>query len=184
MARVEELSPEQLTERQRGLATELGASRGGGLATGGPWGLLLRNAELCERAGRFGTMLRDGTSVPKRLSEIAIAVTARYWTADFEWYAHAPQALRAGVSGQVIEAIRERSRPLFEHQDEEAVYDFVTELYEKKQVSAATYRALVGHIGATGAIELTAIAGFYSTVAMLLVAFEVDLPQGVARPFA
>lgn len=184
MARVEELKPEQLTERQRELATELGASRGGGLATGGPWGLLLRNAELCERAARFGTMLRDGTSVPKRLSEIAIAVTARHWSADFEWYAHAPQALRAGVPGQVIEAIRERRRPLFEHRDEEAVYDFVTELYEKKQVSAATYRALVDHIGATGAIELAAIAGFYSMVAMLLVAFEVDLPQGVARPFA
>ena len=184
MARVPELRPEQLTEHQRELAAELGSSRGGGVETGGPWGLLLRNVELCERAGRFGTMLRDSTSVPKRLSEIAIAVTARYWTADFEWYAHAPKALLAGVSGQVIEAIRERQRPLFEHKDEEAVYDFVTELYEKKLVSAPTYRALVEHIGATGAIELTAIAGFYSTVAMLIVAFEVELPRGVARPFA
>jgi 4-carboxymuconolactone decarboxylase len=184
MARVPQLKPEQLSERQRKLAAELGSTRGGGLAINGPWGLLLRNEELCERAGRFGTMLRDGTSLPKRLSELAIAVTARFWTAQFEWNAHAPQALRAGVSPEVIEAIKQRRRPKFDKKDEEAVYDYVTELYEKKKVSDKTYKTLMAHVSPEAAIEITAVAGFYATVAMLIVAFEVDLPQGVAPPLA
>jgi 4-carboxymuconolactone decarboxylase len=182
MARVPQLKPEQLTEGQRKLAAGLGATRGGGLAVNGPWGLLLRNEKLCDIAGQFGTMLRDATSVPKNLSELAIAVTARFWTAQFEWNAHAPQALRAGVAPDIIEAIRQRRRPAFTRKDEEAVYDYVTELYEKKKVSDKTYNALREHVSAEQAIELTSIAGFYATVAMLIVAFEVDLPAGVQPP--
>lgn len=182
MARIPKLKPEEMSERQRKLALEIGASRGGGMAVGGPWGLLLRNPELCERAASFGTMLRDATSVPKRLSEIAIVMTARVWTAQFEWYAHAPQALRAGVSKTVLDAIRDRRRPPFEHRDEAAVFDYLTELYGTKKVSEKTYQALIAEIGPQAAIELTAITGFYATVAMLTVAFEADLPDGVAPP--
>ena len=149
---------------------------------GGPWGLLLRNPELCDRGAQFGTMLRDGTSLPKRLSELAIAVVARFWTAQFEWNAHAPQALRAGVSADAIEAIRTRKPPRFTQADEQAVYDFLSELFETRRVSDKTYRALVEKIGQEAAIELTTLAGFYASIAMLIVAFEVDLPQGVAPP--
>ena len=178
MPRIPPLKPEELSERQLKLATEIGSIRGARLAVIGPWGLLLRNPELCERGAAFGTLLRDGTSVPKRLSELAIAITARYWTAQFEWNAHAPLAVRAGVSQDVIDAIRARRRPRFALRDEEAVYDYLTELYEQKRVHENTYRALVAEIGPQAAIELTAIAGFYSAIAMLIVAFEVDLPQG------
>jgi 4-carboxymuconolactone decarboxylase len=180
MARIPPLKPEELGEHQRRLATEIGASRGGRLATIGPWGLMLRNPELCERAAAFGTMLRDGTSVPKRLSELAIVITARAWTAQFEWNAHAPGALRAGVSPEVVEAIRTRRRPAFALRDEEAVHDYLTELHEKKRVREETYRALVAQIGPEASIELTAIAGFYAAIAMLIVAFEVDVAPGAA----
>jgi len=182
MPRVPPLKPEELTEAQRKLAAEIGATRGGGLAVGGPWGLLLRNPELCERAARVGTMLRDGTSVSKRLSELAIALAARHWTAQFEWRAHAPQAIRAGLSEEAIEAIRHRRQPRFERRDEQAAYDYVTELFEKKRVSDETYQALVSEIGVNGVIELTAIAGFYSLVAMLIVGLEVPLPEGISPP--
>ena len=114
----------------------------------------------------------------KRLSELAIAIVARFWTAQFEWYAHAPQALRAGLSKDVIEAIRTRRRPVFDKKDEEAVYNYITELLEKKKVSDATYKALVAEVTQEQAIEITTIAGFYATVAMLIVAFEADLPDG------
>lgn len=182
MGRVAELKPEELTDKQRSIAAELGATRGGRPNVHGPWGLLLRNEQLCERAAAFGTMLRDGTSLPGRLSELAIIISARHWTAQFEWVAHAKKAILAGVSTEVVEAIRDRRRPRFERRDEETAYDFLTELYENKRVSDATYQALLGQIGAAGCIELTTIAGFYSTVAMLIVAFEVDLPAGVAPP--
>jgi 4-carboxymuconolactone decarboxylase len=182
MVRVPELKFEELNEKQKQLATSIGAIRGGTPVTGGPWGLLLRNPELCDRAQAFGTMLRDHTSVPKRLSELAIALSARHWTAQFEWNAHAHQGIAAGLDPETIEAIRLRKRPAKMKKDEEATYNFVTELYERKKVSDATYKALVDAIGTDAAIELTAIAGFYSTVAMLIVAHEVPLPAGVAPP--
>lgn len=178
MARIPQLDVKQLSEHQLRLANEIGGTRGGGPAVNGPWGLLLRNPELCEKGAAFGTMLRDGTSLPKRLSEIAIAVVARHWTAQFEWYAHAPQALRAGVSKEVIEAIRDRRQPVFDKKDEEAVYNFLMELLATHRVSDATYRALREQVTAEQAIEFTTVAGFYATVAMLLVAFECDLPPG------
>ena len=89
----------------------------------------------------------------------------------------------AGVSDAVLEAIRCNRRPAFEHEDEAAVYDYVRELHTNKRVGEATYRRLVDHLGETGAIELTAITGFYTTIAMLIVAFEVDLPKGMGRQF-
>ena len=182
MARVPQLKFEDLSEKQKQLATSIGAIRGGTPTTGGPWGLLLRNPELCDRAQAFGTMLRDHTSVPKRLSELAIALSARHWTAQFEWNAHAHQGLTAGLDPEVVEAIKHRRRPTKMKADETAVYDFVTELYEKKKVSDATYKALTDAIGTNAAIELTAIAGFYSTVAMLIVAHHVPLPAGISPP--
>ena len=179
MQRVRQLELEELSEHQLQLANEIGGKRGGSPAVNGPWGLLLRNAVLCERGAAFGTMLRDATSVPKRLSELAIAIIARYWTAQFEWFAHAPQALRAGISEEVIAAIRDRRRPVFEKADEEAVYNYFTELLEARKVSPATYNALLAQVSQEAAIEITAIAGFYAMVAMLIVAFDVDLPEGV-----
>jgi 4-carboxymuconolactone decarboxylase len=182
MARIAQLKPEELSEHQMRLAKSIGGTRGGDLAVNGPWGLLLRNPVLCEKAAEVGTMLRDGTSVPKRLSELAIAVVARHWTAQFEWWAHAPQGLRAGLSKDVIEAIRLKRTPSFDKPDEAAVYAYVKELLEKKKVSEPTYQALHKAIGTNGAIELTAIAGFYSLVAMLIVGLDVPLREGVTEP--
>jgi 4-carboxymuconolactone decarboxylase len=181
MARIRELEPQELNDHQMRLAKEIGSTRGGGLAVNGPWGLLLRNPQLCERGAAFGTMLRDTTSVPKRLSKLVIAVVARFWTAQFEWHAHAPQAIEAGVSREVIEAIRDRCRPVFDKKDEEAVYEYVSELLETRKASDKTYQALLAQVTQEQAIEITAIAGFYTTLAMLIVAFEVDLPKG-AKP--
>ena len=183
MARLPNLRAEDLTARQTEIARELGASRGGRIATGGPWGLLLHNEELSARAAAFGTMLRDATSVPTRLSELAIIVTARAWNAEYEWYAHAPKARLAGVPADVIEAIRLCGRPQFSSADEEAVFDFVRELHETRRVGDTGYQALVAAIGETGAVELTAIVGFYTTIAMLIVVFDPEFPAGVARPF-
>jgi 4-carboxymuconolactone decarboxylase len=182
MARVPQLKPEELTEHQMRLAREIGGTRGGDLAVNGPWGLLLRNPVLCEKAAAVGTLLRDSTSVPKRLSELAIAMVARHWTAQFEWWAHAPQGLKAGLAPEVIEAIRHRRTPVFEKRDEAAVYAYVGELLENLKVSDHTYQELQTHISATGVIELTAIAGFYSMVAMLIVGLDVPLRAGVEPP--
>jgi 4-carboxymuconolactone decarboxylase len=183
MPRIPPLDADALTELQRRIAVELGATRGdGGPRIAGPWGALLRSPHVCEHAAALGTMLRDNTSLPARLSELAIAVCARHWTAQWEWRSHAPKALKAGLSPDVLEAIRLRQRPRFTHRDEAAVYDFVTELLDNKRVTDATYQALVREIDTNGAIELTAVAGFYSLVAMLIVGLDISLPEGVAAP--
>jgi 4-carboxymuconolactone decarboxylase len=137
---------------------------------------------VCERAAAFGTMLRDGTSLPTRLSELVIALAARHWTAQWEWRSHAPKGLKAGLSPDVLEAIRLRQRPRFTKRDEEAVYNFVTELLEKRCLSDATYQVLVGEISIKGAIELTAVAGFYCLIAMLIVGLDISLPEGIEPP--
>ena len=183
MARIPDLRPEQLSERQRTLAAQLGASRGGGLATNGPWGLLLRSEELCALAGQFGTYLRDHTRVPRRLSELAIIVVARFWSASFEWAAHAPQAKAAGISEPIIEAIRTNNPPPITAADERAVYVFMIELLQQHRVSDATYKSVVDLLDEAGAIELTTIAGFYAAIAMLIQAFEVDPLGGQLNPF-
>ncbi len=182
MQRVPQLKVEDLSEQQLRIASALGATRGNRIATRGPYGILLRNAELCERAAQLGGMLRDGTSVPRRLSELAILVCARHWTAQYEWRAHEPQALKAGLSTDVIQAIKHRRRPEFARPDEEATYDYVVELLEQKRVRDNTYDVLAAEIGAEAVIELTAIAGYYCLVAMIIVAFEIPMPEGVAPP--
>lgn len=181
--RIPNLRVEELSGLQLRVASQLGETRGsGGPRVAGPWGALLRSPEVCEKAAELGTMLRDATSLPTRLSELAIAIVARHWSAQWEWRSHAPKGLKAGLAAEVLEAVRVRRRPEFAQRDEEAVYGYVSELLERKRVGDATYRAVVAAIGEQGAIELTAVAGFYSLVAMLIVGLDISLPEGVVPP--
>ena len=183
MPRVPSLKLEDLTPLQLRIAEELGTTRGsGGPRISGPWGVLLRSPEVCGRAAALGTLLRDGTSLPTRISELAIAMSARHWSAQWEWRSHAPKGLKAGLRPEVLEAIRLRERPSFTQRDEEATYDYVSELLEKKCVSDRAYQALVDALGVNGAIELTVVAGFYCLVAMLIQGLDIALPEGVAPP--
>ena len=176
MARIPDLKPEEMTERQTQLAAEIGGPRGG--VVRGPFAIWLRNPALADKANQLGNLLREGTSVPRRLSELAILVTARHWTAQYEWFAHEHQAIEQGVSSEVVEAIRHRKRPSFVKPDEKAVYDICHELYEAKKVSDATYRAAVDTLGQQMVIELMTIASFYAMIAMYLVTFEAPVPGG------
>ena len=183
MTRIPALKVEELSGLQMKIAEDLGTTRGsGGPRTSGPWGVLLRSPGLCERAAALGTHLRDGTSLPTRISELAIAMAARHWSAQWEWRSHAPKGLKAGLSAGVLEAIRQRQRPQFDRRDEEATYDYVIELLEKKNVSDETYQSLVAELGVNGAIELTVVAGFYCLVAMVIVGLDISLPEGVEPP--
>src|SRR5476649_1679360 len=84
----------------------------------------LQSPQLASRAQHLGAFVRYGTSRPPRLSELAILVTARYWTSQFEWYAHKTEALKAGLDPAIIDAIAQRDVPYFVHDDERLVYEF------------------------------------------------------------
>ena len=106
-----------------------------------------------------------------------------FWQAGFEWHAHAPIALAAGVPADAIEAIRLGREPKFARADEQAVYAFSRELWSERRVSDATYRRIADLLGNETVIELVGILGYYGLISMTINAFEVPLPQGADQPF-
>ena len=147
----------------------------------GPLRAALHRPELADKWQQLGEILRYRTSLPPRLSELAILVTARHWTSQLEWQQHAPAALKGGLAPSIVDAIREGRRPAFTREDEEAVFDFSFELQKSKLVSDKAYQRTLGLIGVQGIVELTALIGYYTMVAMTLIAHEIPLPEG-AKP--
>ena len=149
----------------------------------GPLKVWLKNPGLAEHAQALGAYCRFGSSLPPRLSELAICITGSFWKANYEWFAHAPLAMKAGIDAAAIEAIRTGARPTFTKADEQAIYDFVSEMVATKRVSNATFERAKKELGETGVIDLVGIVGYYSLVSVTLNAFELPLPDGEKVPF-
>jgi 4-carboxymuconolactone decarboxylase len=182
MARLNPLPPEAMSEAQRRIVAEISAGPRGGVY--GPLLAWLRSPELCDRGQRLGEFCRFNSSLPPKLSELAILVTARHWRAQFEWYAHAPIARAAGVSEAVIEAIRERRVPELDDPDQSLVYRFATEYYARHRIGDALYAEAVSRLGERGVVDLVGIMGYYGLIAMTLNVFEIPLPAGEPEPLA
>jgi 4-carboxymuconolactone decarboxylase len=147
----------------------------------GPYWLLLHSPELAEKISQVGELLRYRTSLEPRLSELAILITARHCDAQYEWYAHATTAQKAGIADGVIEAIRLGRRPELDKPDEAALYDYVSELNATHHVSDAVYDRALEHFGKAGLVELTTLSGYYNMVAFTLNAHDYDrfgIPAG------
>jgi 4-carboxymuconolactone decarboxylase len=148
----------------------------------GPLRIWLHSAPLAERAQELGAFCRYHSSLPPRLSELAILVTAAFWRAGYEWKVHAPQALAAGIDGAIVEAIRRNRKPRFDQADAAAVHAFARELLETRQVSEATFAEARAELGVRGLVDLVGILGYYGLISMTITAFEVR-PEG-DDPFA
>ena len=152
----------------------------------GPTRAILHNPDLADKWRAMGDLLRNGTSLPLRLSELAILITARHWTAQFVWHTHVTPALKGGLAQALIDAIRDNRIPLLDKEDEAAVYAYCTELHENHTVNATTYESALALLGAAGMVELTAIAGYYAMVAMTVNAHDIlpeaALPLGPRQP--
>ena len=168
----DEMTPAQKTMIEHVLAGPRGS-------TDGPFNVQLRSPEMGDLGQQFGAATRFATSVPRKLYELAIIITARHWTSQFEWLAHHRGALQAGLSPAIADAIAEGRRPATMAPDEEAVYNFATELLETKQVSDATFAAAKGLLGERGVVDLINVMGWYGTVSMLLNVDRYPLPEGV-----
>lgn len=182
MSRVDDLDLETLTPEQRRVHDAIVSGPRG--AVQGPLRVWLQSATLADRAQALGAFCRFGTSLPPRLSELAILVTGAYWRARFEWYAHAPLALKAGLDADAIEAIRTGRTPHWTREDEAAVYAFAHELTSTRQVSDPIYARARQILGLTALVELVGILGYYTLISMTINAFEVPLPAGASDPFA
>ena len=179
--RILDWKPEDLTPTQRKVHDAIVAGPRGKVV--GPLRVWLLSPELAERAQELGAFCRFGTSLPPRLSELAILVTGAFWKAGFEWHAHAPIAIEAGVPADAVEAIRLGKVPKFAHEDERAVYEFSSELWTQRRVSDAAYRRIAALLGENTVVELVAILGYYGLISMTINVFEVPLPQGADQPF-
>lgn len=182
MPRIPDWTVDSLSPEQRRVHDAIVAGPRGKVE--GPLRVWLQSPALAEHAQALGAFCRFGTSLPPRLSELAILVTGAYWRAGFEWHIHAPIALKAGLAPAVAEAIRVGATPEFAKADEAAVYRFARELLETRAVSDAAYRAVEAQIGATGVVELVAILGYYGLISMTIKAFQVPVPADAAEPFA
>jgi 4-carboxymuconolactone decarboxylase len=185
MSRLPELTHDAMTPEQRLVHDAIVAGPRGQVR--GPLAVWLRRPDLAARAQALGEYCRYGSSLPKRLSELAILVTARQWSAEFEWWAHSQHALDAGLSKPIIEAIRINAPPAFTQDDERIVYDIATTLYRNHRLSDALYARGLDVLGQDRLIDLIGVLGYYALISMTINAFSVLPPEGTpaaldARP--
>jgi 4-carboxymuconolactone decarboxylase len=171
---------EQLTAEQQAVAAEVLKQSSAGL--GGPYGMLIKSPELLKRYLLMTDYLRQKTSLPRRLNEMAILLEARLWDAQYEWWAHEPLARKAGLPEAIISDIREGKRPASMQPDEAIVYDVVTELLNKRQLSDDTFGKARQILGEQQVVDLVAVAGFYVMVSAVVIAGRIAIPNGGPAP--
>ena len=180
--RLPPIPPERMTPRQREVAEAIAGGPRGGLR--GPFQAWLRSPEVADRFQRVGEYVRFQSSIPAALNELAILVTAREWTAQFEWHAHRELAMKAGLPPAIADAVARGERPEGMDADQRAVHDFAAELHRERSVSDATYAAVAERFGERGVVDLVAACGYYVAVAMTLNVARVPLPDGLPPPLA
>ena len=158
------LTYEEMTPEQKQMTDHALAGRG----PVGMFNIAVRNPEAGDLLFTMGDRVRFHMAVPDKLKELAIIITARYWAAQYEWLAHRRAAVQAGLSEDKVKAIAEGRRPLGMSADEEAVYNFITELFKTKHVSDDTFAAVKKSVGERGVVDLLASAGFYQIVSMFM----------------
>ena len=146
---------------------------------GGPFNAMLRSPGIGNIVQALGGEIRFKSSLSNKLNEFAIMVTARYWTANYEWHAHCKLALEAGLDPAKAKDLAENRRPANMDEDEAIVYDFSHELHEKKSVSDENFKRVVDRFGERGVFDLIAVNGYYSLVSMILNVDKTPLPEGV-----
>ena len=178
--RLTPLADADMDDAQRRVAQAIASGPRGGVR--GPFGALLRSPELADRVQKLGAYVRFESSLPPRLSELAILLTARYWGAQYEWWAHRRLAEQAGLAPRIADAIAAGRRPRGMSANEAAVHCFCKALHEKKRVSDAAWQAALARFGERGVIDLIGACGYYTVVSMVLNATHYPLPEGVAPP--
>src|SRR5690348_11538822 len=180
--RLKLLSPGEMNEAQKQTYDEaIAGKRGSAPAPMMAW---LFSPEMARHATRLGEMLRFNTVFPPALSEIAILVTARHFTAHYEWYAHKRLALKGGLAPAIIDAIRDRRTPEFDDPKARMIYDVARSLHEGHGLTQPLYDAAIALLGERALVEIIGLCGYYSLVSMTLNSFEFGLPDGEVSELA
>jgi 4-carboxymuconolactone decarboxylase len=180
--RLKLLSPGEMSDDQRATYDESVASKRGSPPP--PMMAWLASPEMARHATRLGAFLRYDTSLTPALSELAILVTARHWTAHFEWYAHKKMALDGGLDPSIIEDIKNRRTPSFAEPKARVIYDVAKSLHEAKGLSQPLYDEATQLLGERGLVEIIGLCGYYTMVSMTLNTYQFPLPDGEVSELA
>jgi 4-carboxymuconolactone decarboxylase len=179
--RFPELTRDRMTEEQaRAYDGIVSGPRGGAR---GPFNVLLRSPQLADTVQRVGAYLRFSSSVPARLNEFAIIINARFWGSKYEWHAHRPLAVKAGLAESIADDVAHGRRPAGMKPDEEVVYDFCTALHREHFVGEPLFERAKAALGERGVVDLIGVSGYYTLVSMVLNVAEIPLPAGVPSPW-
>jgi 4-carboxymuconolactone decarboxylase len=179
--RMAEIPLDQMTPAQRTVADAI--MSGPRQKMSGPFNAWLRSPELADRLQKVGEYVRFNTSLDKRLNEMAIIMTAQYWGSQYEWYAHAPLAIKAGLDPEIVAALGAGNKPEKMKDDEALVWEFTTQLRRDHGVNDAIYAKAVEKFGENGVMDLVGVNGYYDVVAMTLNVAHVSPPANAELPF-
>ena len=169
-----------MTPAQREVAAEIAAGPRGEVR--GPFVALIHHPALARRIQALGEQLRWKSKLPPRLLELAVLVTARRWTCQHEWLMHEKLAREAGLGLQIIKSISEGKDPQGMCADEAAVVAFCRDVHDTGRVGDAAFELIKNRFGLDGALELLALSGYYSLMAMVLNTAGMPLPGGAEPP--
>ncbi len=172
MARIASLDPENLTDEQQPVFDAIRSGPRGEVV--GPLAVWLNRPALADKAQQLGQYCRYDSSLPPRLSELAILVTARVWDATFEWQSHEPPARAAGLDNSIIEALRRDEEPEFQDASEAVVYEVSRVLNLERGISQDLYARAEELLGKDGLVDLIGVLGYYALISMTIKAFDVD----------
>jgi 4-carboxymuconolactone decarboxylase len=179
--RMPEMTLDQMTPAQRSIAEAIMNGPRGRMS--GPFNTWLRSPVLADRLQKVGEYVRFNTSLDKRINEMAILMTAQAWGASYEWYAHAPLAIKAGLDPAIVKAIGAGRKPDNMKDDEAIVWEFTTQLRRDHSVDDATYAKALEKFGEQGIVDLIAVNGYYDVVSMTLNVAHVKAPAEAEMPF-
>jgi 4-carboxymuconolactone decarboxylase len=178
-SRLPTIPPAQYNAEQKQAAADFEAARK--TPVFGPFEPLMYSPQVMSQARAMGDYLRYKSAIGTTLSELAILVTAREWSQDYEWYVHQPIALKMGIKPEVAAAIADGRRPAAMTEDEAIVYDFSVELHRNKRVSDVTFERAEKRFGKKGVVDLTGINAYYALLAMQLNVAQYQLPKDGKR---
>ena len=179
MARLDPIPYDNLTPEQKSVHAKLLSTR---KQVTGPFAIWLRTPNVAFTADEFMNSLRRDGKLDKRLYELIVLIVTRHWSAHYAWAQHEPLAAAAGLSSDVIAAIREKRKPAFSKPDEQLLYDMAKELLDTMALGAATYERMIKQFGVESTIEAISVTGFYGMVSMVLKGFDVPTLNG-EQPF-
>jgi 4-carboxymuconolactone decarboxylase len=174
------MDPAAMNEAQKKAAADLAAGPRKGVF--GPFIPLLRSPELMDRMQRVGEYLRFNNAIPPKLNELAMLVTARHVTNQFEWAVHYPLAIKAGVAKEAVDAIGAGARPSSLPPDEALVHDFVRELLATSAIADGLYAKAVARFGEQGVIDLVGTVGYFQAICLVMNVANTPAPRSEVAP--